>query len=336
MELGLEFAVSFNHNGSVEYCEEQAQRTIELFCGENAQCSSCYAFKDGKPLIVAYVTREWFETVAKSDSKYLEMFTIEWASGEDSDINKWGWQVEPFVGPMSSTDSMFITPSIKWAINDEVWRKSLAWMDFCFYKAEKMGAAYRIVGSFDDIQERNCWYVADTSKCQRGEQMRDIFGVISTDAYYKRVEEWIKGKPTKIEGGMISDGVYRIACPNGTNRLTVSNYNARVGVPIVTELAFAGVNLNFCFYHLGNGVYRIVKLNSGLSLQDNGELITQEWDDNIDSQKFIIEKNDKYFAFKNIATNNYIAVEMNDVISLNKFSENCRFTLECIVDYSAI
>lgn len=328
VEIGLEFAVAFNHHGSKEEFEHQIELTKEHFLSQPG-----YAYKDGKPLVVTYVTREWRDAVQKSGSPYLEEFTLEWASGEDSDINKWGWQVEPFIGPMTSSDSMFITPSIKWGNYDSVWRKSLAWFDFCFYKATYCNAAYRIVGSYDDLWERNCWYKADTSQSIRMSQMRDLYGRVSVDAYYNRVCQWIQnGKPTVNAGGILNDGVYRIATPDQRIRLTTNQHDAKVGAPITTQFAYAGVSLNFAFYHLGNGEYRIIKLNSGLSVTF-GDQVTQEWDEDIDTQKFYIEKNEKYYRLKNKATGEYLAIRDDQVVQEKTPSEGCDFELECVADY---
>ena len=41
-------------------------------------------------------------------------FSLVWASGEDSDINKWGWQLEPWLASVPSTDAMFVTSAVKW------------------------------------------------------------------------------------------------------------------------------------------------------------------------------------------------------------------------------
>lgn len=335
MEKGLEFAVAFNHHGIIEEFEDGVQKIIDSFCGENAPSASCYAHKDGKPLIVTYVTREWFNIIKKSDSKFLDMFSIEWASGEDSDLNKWGWQLEPFMGPLSSDDSMFITSSIKWGI-DKAWRKSLPWLDYCFYRANSNNARYRVVGGFDDMWERNCWCIANTTNSEEsGLKMQSIAGRISTNAYYDRVTEWISGRLEKVDGGIVSDGVYRIACKDGKNRLTVPDFNAEEGAEVKTEHAYAGLNYNFSLYHLGGEVYKIAKLNTGLFLEDNGEIITQESNKDDDRQKFIIEKNNTTYSFKNKLTNNYIGIVNKSAISLSKFSDDCIFDLECVIDYFA-
>lgn len=88
------------------------------------------------------------------------------ASGEDSKADKWGWQIVPQDGPMLSGDSMFVTPSIAWNSpqgSAGSWRKSLAMLDFCFLARNEAKPKYTIVGSMDDLFERNGWGIMDTT-----------------------------------------------------------------------------------------------------------------------------------------------------------------------------
>ena len=125
--------------------------------------------------------REWYKAYLTSDTPFRSNFSLVWSSGEDSSADKWGWQLEPWVGSVPSKDSMFVTSSVKWNSTDPtMWRKSLAWLDYNFALAKKNNPDYIIIGSYDDPTERNGWLVSDTSKCDAGRQMRDKTGALST------------------------------------------------------------------------------------------------------------------------------------------------------------
>ena len=90
-------------------------------------------------------------------------------------------------------------------------------MDYGMLLARKFKPAVVVVGSYDDVVERNAWLIADTSEATPPErQMRDFTGAISLEAFYNRVKEWItEGTPAVVAGGMLPDGAYMIG-PQGS------------------------------------------------------------------------------------------------------------------------
>ena len=145
-------------------------------------------------------------------------------------------------------------------------------------------------------------------------QMRDKDGAISTDAYYNRVKEWINGKPTSISGGYIQDGCYRVI-----NRSTKKVFNLEGnegklnGLLIQNAKSNEGLNDYYWFYHLGNNSYRIIGLNSALSLDilstsDNS--VYHNFDDDVPSQKWTLEDaGEGHFFIMNNMTGKVLEVE---------------------------
>lgn len=324
-QKGLRFCVAENSEGNVARFESRARDIWAKFAGPSAPYHETYLQYHGKPLIVCYAIRDWFKAYQNSTGPARSRFNLVWASGEDSDKDKWGWQLEPWVGSIPSTDSMFVTSSIKWNNTDDAWRKSLAWLDYTFALAKQQKPAYTIVGSYDDILERNSWLVADTSGAVPGKQMRDPQGALSTTAYYRRVKEWTSGNLSFVRGGYLRDGAYRIFNRSSekpariAQAATAGSYQGTVGAPgAVLEQAtpnqardgaLGGV---FWIYHLGHHHYRIIALQSGLSLEaasgaSGGEKaagsVRQEWDDNVLAQKWTLERTSRgWYRIKNNAT----------------------------------
>ena len=203
---------------------------------------------DSKPVLVLYTLRETYAQVKSQGGPYSSRFDVRWSSGEDSNPGKWGWQIEPWVGFEPSAESMFITPStghdpLKVAAN---WRKSLAWFDYGMLLAAKLRPAVVVVGSYDDVAERNAWLVADTSEDVPPErQMRDYDGALSNDALYNRVRAWSSGRPpASVPGGMLRDGAYRIRSIDAVMGLmlasTESSYVPSVGAKLVAASPSSG------------------------------------------------------------------------------------------------
>lgn len=313
-EHRMQLAIAYNPQAG-KALEDGARHVWEKYAGPQAAQAKAYLQRDGKPLLVLYTWRKGYEACQQQAGEFTRKFTTVWASGEDSDKDKWGWQVEPHVGPVASGGAMFVTGSLKFGgvkADEDRWRRHLAWLDYGFLVARRAGPAVCVVGSYDDVHERNAWMVADTSAAKRGWQGRDITGALSTDAYYRRVCDWIlRGKPSVIAGGAIPDGTYRVKAADG--RVLGLKDNASVLAPAV--LATDGDQLeNFIwFYHLGNQEYRIVKLNAGLSLEDAGGSVRSNWDDNVPAQRWVARRSGAGFALVNKATGKALDVQDGNV-----------------------
>jgi len=292
---GLKFCVAENSAGNVATFESHAQDIWTRFAAPEAPWHDTYFQYHGKPLIVCYAIRAWYQSYLKSESAYRSRFNLVWASGEDSNMDKWGWQLEPWVGPVPSREAMFVTPSIRWnPSNGVMWRKSLAWLDYGFALASKSNPAYVIVGSYDDPSERNSWLVSDTSHCEPGRQMRDWTGALSPAAYYDRVAQWIAGKPSLVPGGLLPDGAYRIisrahAAPLGIVASEKSNQGTPGAALGVCAPAKAPQGC-FWLYHLGGNCYRIITLESGLALEASNKGVAQNWDSSEPSQHWVLSR----------------------------------------------
>ena len=148
---GMKFCVAENSGGNTVGFESHAKDIWTNFAGPDAPNHDTYFHYRGKPLIVCYAVRDWFKAYTADKSDYRSRFSLVWSSGEDSSVNKWGWQLEPWVGSVPSKDSMFVTSAVRWNPGDgALWRKSLAWLDYNFALAKKSNPAYVIVGSYDD------------------------------------------------------------------------------------------------------------------------------------------------------------------------------------------
>ena len=321
-ENGMKFGVATHpriENG-VSNIETICEYTWKSYAGPGeAIHSSAYFYKEGKPLMVLYCTWQEFQAALRATGKYTSRFAFTWASGEDSKTDKWGWQLEAQDGPQLSSDSMFVTCSISWNSpngSKDSWRKSLAFFDFCFLAAKEANPKYTIVGMIDDTHERNGWMKMDTTNVVytvpklgdktvpeicRSLQMRDIYGNISEDAFYNRVKSWINGtvKPYHT-GGLIADGAYTLTNvasnkkfgtdrpASGANRIPSTD----VGGTFQPGNVLTPMESYYWFYHLGNNEYRVIKLSSGLALQngDNDKLV-QLYMDTSAEQRWILKKN---------------------------------------------
>ena len=316
---GMKLCIAENSGGDVAKFESHAQDIWNNFAGTASPnaADSTYLLKDGKPVIVCYAIRSWYNSYKNSNGIYRQKFDLVWASGEDSEKDKWGWQLEPWIASVPSSEAMFVTPAIKWSSQPDLWRSSLSWLDYNFLLAKKNSPKYIIVGSYDDLDERNGWLVANTANCIPGLQMRDKNGSISTDAYYNRVKEWISGKPSSISGGTIADGCYRMINQNSDKYLTLKNVNGKVG-EILIQNVVADISLNnyFWFYHLGSNSYRIISLNNGLSLtivngsEEEGAQVVDSLTENSPQQNWTLEDaGGGYYCIKNNNSGKVMEVE---------------------------
>lgn len=313
---GLKFCIAENSAGSTTTFENHAADVWKNFAGPEAPNHEVYFVCHGKPLIVCYAVRAWFNSYQKSESPFRSRFSLAWASGEDSGINKWGWQLEPRVGSVPSADAMFVTPSVRWNPTDgAMWRKSLAWLDYNFALAKQNNPAYIIFGLYDDPTERNSWLVSDTSYCEPGRQMRDKTGALSTSAYYDRVREWISGKPGVVPGGLVRDGAYRLFNRGHSKSLgIVKAGNLNQGAPglvlgaCAPEKALLGL---FWFYHLGANHYKIIAVQSGLALDAADGRVEQNWENTDSRQRWTLTHTpDGYFRFVNDNTAKALALDV--------------------------
>ena len=312
----MKFMIAFNPDAGKKM--EINCKTIwdEYACPE-ATNSSAYFYKDGKPLLILYTWRQGYTDSINQTGLYRKKFSTVWASGEDSNINKWGWQLEPHIGPVPSNEAMFITSSVKFnspQTSNEMWRKNLSWLDYGFIIARRNHPKYLIIGSFDDFSERNSWMAADTQKAHWGWQMRDKNGCISHDAYYNRVCEWLlKNKPKTIEGGLIPDGAYLVKYSDG--RVLSVKENKSPESPAILNPFSDNINNYIWFYHLGNNVYRIIKLNAAMPFESANSTVFINSDNASPAQKWIVKKDTNGYLFINLLSNESLSYSQGKIVT---------------------
>jgi hypothetical protein len=91
------------------------------------------------------------------------------------------------------------------------------------------------------------------------------------------------------------------------------------------------MNRYFWFYHLGNNVYRIIALTSGLSLAPVGSSlnsntqIEQQWDLDVEQQKWILEQTTEgEYTLKNKLSEKYFDVTSGSVSSGANIVQNSK------------
>lgn len=314
---GMKFCVAENSGGNITGFEAHAKDIWNNFAGPSAPNHETYFHYRGKPLIVCYAVRDWFKGYLDSKTEYRSRFSLVWSSGEDTSINKWGWQLEPWIGSVPSEDSMFVTPSIRWNPADgAMWRKSIAWLDYNFALARKSNPRYVIVGSYDDPTERNGWLISDTSHCEPGRQVRDKSGALNPSALYDRVKQWTSGKPHIVPGGLLRDGAYRIVNRANGKQLGIQDLpKLSQGSP--DAAAITGVHAKapiglFWLYHLGGNRYRVIALNSGLAIEPAGDglSVVQNWDSPDAKQRWTLSRtSDGCFTLINDAAGKTLAFD---------------------------
>ena len=299
-EYGMKLCVAINHHGNPEEYEHAAQEIWTAYADPDSELGSAYFYKDGKPLIVDYCWQNEYEIIRKQDTEYGRRFSHGWASGEKAAKDKWGWQVEPQSGVIPSQETMYVTPSISYDspfTGEQVWRRSLSWMDYGFLVAAEHHPRYLIAGSFDDVHERNGWFRCDTRHATPCWQMRDVTGAISVDVYYERVKTWLKEGAAQpfFPGGSLKDGAYRLTV--GSHDFDVApRENRYVHSPLRLKVPDSELDALYWLYHLGDDYYRIIKLNSGLSLESSndrdGSLVWQNYDSESYIQQWKLTKNE--------------------------------------------
>lgn len=305
-ELGLKFAFAAG-NDDDEGFEYRAKLTWDEFCGEDAPFRDCYFTYDGKPALVLYVVREQYERLHARKGGYLARFTHGWASGEDPDIDKWGWQLTPSVGSVSSDNVMYITSSLWWDRSAEQnWYKSLSYLDYNFLKASQAKPRLLIVGSFDDVCERNSWMPVDTADAPMWLHQKDPYGNIDPMYYYRRVCDWLSDEgPKTIPGGSLPDGAYRMQLTDG-RCLMVDQREDITDTEVIADRPQALWQNLVWLYHLGNGEYRVIRLFAGRSLAEQDGMLVQAEDQNIPHQRWILRNHGDGWKLQNVATGNFM------------------------------
>jgi autotransporter-associated beta strand protein len=313
-ERNMKFCVAENSGGNVTTLETHAQDIWNNFAGPAAANSSAHAIVNGKPVIVCYTTRSQFNTLNNSTGEWRSKFTLVWSSGEDAEVDKWGWQLVPTVGSKPSGNAMFVTSAVKWASGDpELWRKSLPWLDYNFQLAKNNNPDFVIVGSYDDIRERNSWLVADTTNCLPGMQMRNHAGAVSLTAHYQRMKEWIQGNPAIVPGGAIPDGAYLVSNRNSGKLLKSPSSDDLA--KLIQGTAATDLTKYFWFHHLGGNQYKITHLSTGFSVEIPGGTSTtntqaqQTWNGTNAWQRWTLESAAAgFYRIKNTHTNQVLGV----------------------------
>lgn len=314
-ENKMKFTVAFNSQGG-KHMESSCKAVWEEYASPSTPLHEAYLYKDGKPLVVLYTTRGGYKASFAIKDTYRDKFSTTWASGEDSDKDKWGWQLEPHVGPVPSRDSMFVTGSVKFnspRTTDNEWRKNLAWLDYGFIKAGESSPKFLIVGSFDDVHERNAWIQVDTTDAPKGWQMRDKGGALSRDAYYKRVCEWLKGAPSTVEGGLLADGAYILKCSDG--HVIGSESNRDIESQAILKPYGEDIENLVWLYHLGENNYRLIKLNAGLPFEAKGSNLQINWDSEGDEQRWLLKKTAQGYNLTNKASKEVLSYKEKKVFT---------------------
>jgi|GEM_PF-205136 len=311
----MKFAIAFNPQGG-KTMERDCRKIWETYAAPDSPLGKSYLTKDDKPVVVLYTTREGYTNSVAVNGEYRSKFSTVWTSGEDSDKDKWGWQLEPQVGPVASTNAMFVTGSVKFGsprTTTEEWRRHLSWLDYGFIIARKNNPRYLIVGSFDDVHERNAWLVADTAAAEKGWQARDKDGSLSRDAYYRRVREWLQGQPSTVAGGLIPDGAYLVQNANG--QVLGAEQSRRAPAPVILKPARESIENLIWFYHLGGNVYRLIKLNAAFPVAAQESKVFLDWDSEADTQRWRLEKTDRGYRLLNKASGEALAFSENKAVT---------------------
>ena len=313
-ELGMQFAFAAG-NADDEGMEERAKITWENFSGSNAPFEKDYFSWEGKPLLILYVVREQYERLSKRRTGYLSRFYTGWASGEDPDKDKWGWQLTPSIGAVGSKNVMYITPSLRWDHTvPENWHKSLAFLDYNFLKAKEARPRMLVVGSFDDVCERNSWMPVDTTQAPACLQQKNIYGEPDETYYYQRVCDWLSERgPYTVPGGSLPDGAYRLTADEGGS-IGVCGFEDENRAPLVLHEQQEDFKRLIWLYHLGEGQYRILRLCAGKSLEaSEGRLLQAEPDTGPEQRWLLLPEADGCFI-KNAASGQYLSAASGELL----------------------
>lgn len=119
----------------------------------------------GRPVLVLY---GGYESYVDTSTAHPEL-KILFANGESTDANKGGWHGEPFNGhaPHGGDEVFWLAPSLDWqaGTNSTSWTVSLPWFAYGMHALRRAEQQpwLAVLGSFDDVGERNLWLPAVTS-----------------------------------------------------------------------------------------------------------------------------------------------------------------------------
>lgn len=320
-ELGLKFCVAIG-NADDSGINGKAASILNMWAGEAAALKDSYFRQNGKPVLVNYVTRSQWEALKVNPALTdWNKFNNVWASGGEADADKWGWQLDPAVGSVPSKNAMFVSGSLFWNSELSGWGKSLAWLDYNMLLASKSQPEVLIVGSYDDVSERNGWSYQDTTGAEKGESafQKDIYGNISVDAWHDRVTSWLSEEgPTVIGGGTLMDGAYKMVNVKSGLLVNTDMLSYTDGLNLMQTSPMNDTTDYVWLYHVGNDNYRICRLSAGKSLAvaedglDVGDALIQEQDAYTDRQFWKLTVNaDGSYTFTNNTNGLVIGVNRN-------------------------
>ena len=321
-ELGLKFCIAAG-NADNNGMNSRAATTMTQWAGSGAALKSSYYHKDGKPVLVNYVPQSQWNTLVSSASSLTSwnQFNNVWASGREAAANKWGWQLDPTVGTVPSSDTMFVSGSVFWNSELSAWCKSQAWLDYNLLLASTAHPEVLVLGSYDDVSERNGWGFQDTTNADKGEAayQKDIYGNLTVDGWYNRVTSWLSAEgPTVVSGGTLMDGAYKMVNKNSGLLVNTDMLSYSDGVNMQQMSATGDTTDYVWLYHVGNDNYRICRLSAGKSLavaedgQGVGANLVQEYDTYTDRQFWKLTVNaDGSYTFTNNANGLVIGVNSN-------------------------
>jgi hypothetical protein len=178
-----------------------------------------------------------------------------------------------------------------------------------------------IIGSYDDVSERNGWSYQDTSGAEKGESayQKDIYGNVSVDAWHDRVTSWLSEEgPTVVGGGTLMDGAYKMVNVKSGLLLNTDMLTYTDGLKLMQTSPMNDTTDYVWLYHVGNDNYRICRVSSGKSLavaEDGmgvGDSLIQEYDSYTDRQFWKLTVNaDGSYTFTNNANGLVIGVNKN-------------------------
>lgn len=320
-ELGLKFCVAVG-NADDAGLNQRASVIMAQFAGASAAMKDIYYHKNGKPVLVNYITEgQWNRISQDSSLTSYHQFTNVWASGGEAGIDKWGWQLDPAVGVVPSEDTMFVSGSLFWNSELSGWCKSLAWLDYNMLLASKSQPETLVLGSYDDVSERNGWGFQDTTNADKGEAafQKDIYGNLTVDGWHSRVTSWLSEEgPTVVSGGTLMDGAYKMVNVHSGLLLNTDMLSYTDGISLQQLSPMEDTSDYVWLYHVGNDNYRIVRLSAGKSLavaedgMEVGDNLIQEYDTYTDRQfwKLVVNEDGSY-TFINNANGLVIGVNKN-------------------------
>lgn len=278
-ELGLTSACAVKGKADSAGAASRAQDVYDRFYDRiptGGTTTNYFVTDQGKPLLIIYDGVKGYKTVMGTYQASLDLFDVRWASGENSNKGKFGWQLEPWIGPVSSTGAMLITPSVRWSgatySATTNWTKSIAFLEYGFLLAQEANPKYIIVSSYDDLFERNSWLVADTSGSIVTRHVHDYDGTLSTDTLHTRVVNFALygARDGGVPGGIFDSGPYRLFSVGLQMYATIVSTSGAINGLAKLEAESDDFRHIWWLWHQGSSKYRICNLSTGLFLDWNG------------------------------------------------------------------